>query len=112
MTTDRVPVHDLVMGYLEADMGESSRFRRTEGNDGAVTLTGTCPRCLGATESTLQRGFPSVLSVVTKGVGRRIRRERAAAPRAVTMYCECGGGHERPPELRDHGCGAYWLVRA
>ncbi|POM27618.1 hypothetical protein BTM25_20340 [Actinomadura rubteroloni] len=99
------PEHHRDLGYTETEF-PAQQFSVAESERG-LTISGTCPACGGRTVTTLGRGSPEG----AKGFFRRGAVRTSAAPRTVTVYCECGHVHaDRPADAIDAGCGAFWDV--
>lgn len=101
--------HHRDRAYAETAFPAHGEFTVTETPAG-LEVTGNCPACGGLTVMMFDYGPPDGV----KGVFRRRdagHSQRAAGPRTVTIYCECGHVHaERPEGALDRGCGAFWKV--
>ncbi|MEU8041154.1 hypothetical protein [Streptosporangium sp. NPDC049078] len=89
--------------FTEAEFDGQITFTVAEIDKGLV-VTGNCPGCGARTSTTFSHGTP-------QGTKGGLRRKPPVRATKVTVYCECGYPHpERPPEVPDTGCGAYWSV--
>ncbi|MEU3777008.1 hypothetical protein AB0F11_28160 [Streptomyces sp. NPDC032472] len=116
--TDPAP-HDVSLAYAETSLGDvaAGGFTTTPDPGGnSTTLSGTCPRCAGATVTVYRYGMPGL---GTKGLrswlgGARSRSAESEGPlRSEVHFCECGHAHPGlPAEAVFIGCGASWRIGA
>ncbi|MFD7897535.1 hypothetical protein [Streptomyces sp. NPDC059743] len=109
--------HDHDKPYSEEDLGELDApafTQRPSPDGGGLTVTGTCPRCRGRTETEFRRGLPGTGS---KGLFDRLTRRSPSVTEPEPLigevhFCACGHAHpQMPTDALFIGCGASWRIR-
>jgi hypothetical protein len=111
--------HDTNLHFEEEEFATQSGFTTTIDADRSVTVEGDCPRCHGRTSWTFRVEMPGV----TTKIGGALATRRGTPVDALgeppfedgeeaVVVCSCGSAHrDRPKELNESGCGAYWPVK-